>query len=62
MIEIKQTGPKEFQVIDQAGFVRGVILESVGFWVIQIGDNTPKACESYDRAVTLAHEHFESNI
>lgn len=60
MIEIKQTSPKEFQVIDQAGFVRGIIVESVGFWVVQMGDNTPKACESYDRAVVLAREHCEA--
>ncbi len=59
MIEIKQTSPKEFQVIDQAGFVRGLIVESVGFWVVQMGDNTPKACESYDRAVVLAREFCE---
>ncbi len=57
MIEIKQTSPKEFQVIDHAGFIRGLIMESVGFWVVQLGDNTPKACESYERAVVLAKEY-----
>jgi len=57
MIEIKQTSPKEFEVIDQAGSLRGLIMESVGFWVVQLGTNTPKACESYERAVTLAKEY-----
>ncbi len=59
MIEIKQTGPKEFQIIDQAGFIRGTILESVGFWVVQVGENTPVACESYERAVAIAHERCD---
>jgi hypothetical protein len=56
MIEIKQTSPKEFQVIDQSGEVRGLIQESIGFWVVHLGYNTPKACESYERAVFLAKE------
>ncbi len=58
MIEIQQTSPKEFNVIDHAGFVRGKIIESIGFWVVQIDENTPKACESYDRAVVLAKEYL----
>jgi len=57
MIEIKQTSPKEFQITDQTGSVRGLIVESIGFWVVQLDNNTPKACESYERAVTLAKEH-----
>lgn len=56
MIEIKQTSPKDYEVIDQTGSVRGLITESIGFWVVQLGQNTPKACESYERCVTLAKE------
>lgn len=57
MIDIKQTSPKEFEVFDQTGSLRGLIIESVGFWVVQLGTNTPKACESYERCVTLAKEY-----
>lgn len=57
MIEIKRINVKEFQVFDQAGNPCGVITESVGFWVVQLGNNTPKACESYERAVILAKEY-----
>lgn len=57
MIEIKQTSEKEYQVFDQTGELRGMIVESVGFWVVQLGYNTPKACESYERAVFLAKEY-----
>lgn len=57
MIDINQTGPKEFHVIDQSGNLCGLIIESIGFWVVQLGTNTPKACESYERAATLAREY-----
>jgi hypothetical protein len=60
MVEIKQTSPKEFQVIDQNGTVQGSITESIGFWVVHLGTNTPKACESYERAVFLANEYCAS--
>jgi hypothetical protein len=59
MIEIKQTSEKQYEVYDQTGTLRGLIVESVGFWVVQLGYNTAKACESYDRAVFLAKEHCE---
>lgn len=57
MIEIRKINPKEFEVIDQAGALRGRIIESIGFWVVHLGHNTPKACESYERCVVLAKEH-----
>lgn len=57
MIEVKQTGPKEFEVFDQAGTLQGAIVEGPGFWIVSLGSHTSKACESYERAVFLAKEY-----
>ncbi len=57
MINITKISPKQFEVTTQDGELVGSITESIGFWVVQLGNNTPKACESYERAVVLAEQH-----
>lgn len=59
MIRITQTNPKQFEVTTHDGELVGSISESIGFWVVQLGHNTPKACESYERAVVLAEQHCQ---
>lgn len=56
MISITKISPKQFEVTHDGELV-GSISESIGFWVVQLGHNTPKACESYERAVVLAEQH-----